>query len=68
MPARLAVGHVAIWEMPLAILIMLASNWDTKDARDGVDESNNGIIRAGSTANSPAGAIRCLESFVPASR
>ncbi len=25
MPARLAVGHVAIWEMPLAILIMLAS-------------------------------------------
>jgi ABC-2 type transport system permease protein len=25
MPARLALGHVAIWEMPLAILIMLAS-------------------------------------------
>jgi len=25
MPARLAVGHLAIWEMPLAILIMLAS-------------------------------------------
>jgi ABC-2 type transport system permease protein len=25
MPARLAVGHVAIWEMPLAVLIMLAS-------------------------------------------
>jgi ABC-2 type transport system permease protein len=25
MPARLAVGNVAIWEMPLAILIMLAS-------------------------------------------
>jgi ABC-2 type transport system permease protein len=25
MPARLALGHVAIWEMPLAVLIMLAS-------------------------------------------
>ena len=25
MPARLAVGHLAIWEMPLAILVMLAS-------------------------------------------
>lgn len=25
MPARLALGHVAIWEMPLAILIMVAS-------------------------------------------
>ena len=25
MPARLALGHVAVWEMPLAILIMLAS-------------------------------------------
>jgi ABC-2 type transport system permease protein len=25
MPARLAVGHLAIWEMPLAALIMLAS-------------------------------------------
>lgn len=25
MPARLALGHVAFWEMPLAILIMLAS-------------------------------------------
>jgi ABC-2 type transport system permease protein len=25
MPARLARGNVAIWEMPLAILIMLAS-------------------------------------------
>ncbi len=25
MPARLALGQVAIWEMPLAILIMLAS-------------------------------------------
>jgi ABC-2 type transport system permease protein len=25
MPARLALGHLAIWEMPLAVLIMLAS-------------------------------------------
>lgn len=25
MPARLALGQVAIWEMPLAVLIMLAS-------------------------------------------
>jgi ABC-2 type transport system permease protein len=25
MPARLALGHVAIWEMPLAVLIMLGS-------------------------------------------
>ena len=25
MPARLALGHVAIWEMPLAVVIMLAS-------------------------------------------
>lgn len=25
MPARIALGHLAIWEMPLAILIMLAS-------------------------------------------
>jgi len=25
MPARLALGHVAVWEMPLAVLIMLAS-------------------------------------------
>jgi ABC-2 type transport system permease protein len=25
MPARLALGHVAMWEMPLAVLIMLAS-------------------------------------------
>jgi len=35
----------------LKILIMLASNWDTKDARDGEGQSNNGIIRYGS-ANS----------------
>jgi ABC-2 type transport system permease protein len=25
MPARLALGHVAVWEMALAVLIMLAS-------------------------------------------
>jgi ABC-2 type transport system permease protein len=25
MPARLALGHLAIWEMPLAVVIMLAS-------------------------------------------
>jgi hypothetical protein len=30
---------------------MLASNWDTKDARDGEDDSNNKIIRSGSAAN-----------------
>jgi hypothetical protein len=31
----------------LKILIMLASNWDTKDARDGEGSSNNEIIRSG---------------------
>jgi hypothetical protein len=36
----------------LKILIMLASNWDTKDARDGDDGSNNQIICSGSAANS----------------
>ena len=25
MPARLALGHLAVWEMPLAVVIMLAS-------------------------------------------
>jgi ABC-2 type transport system permease protein len=25
MPARIALDHLAVWEMPLAILIMLAS-------------------------------------------
>jgi hypothetical protein len=33
----------------LKILIMLASNWDAKDARDGEGESNTGIIRSAST-------------------
>jgi hypothetical protein len=38
----------------LKILVMLASNWDAKDLRDGEDGSNNGILRSGSTPNSPA--------------
>ena len=29
----------------LKILVMLTSNWDTKDARNGKDESNTGMIR-----------------------
>ena len=29
----------------LKILVMLTSNWDTKDARNGRDESNTGMIR-----------------------
>jgi hypothetical protein len=36
----------------LKILIMLVANWDTKDARDGDEVSNNEIIRSGSAANS----------------
>src|SRR5262249_37641249 len=36
----------------LKILIMLASNWDTKDARDGEDGSNNAIVRRNSAENS----------------
>jgi len=37
----------------LKILIMLTSNWDTKDARDGENGSNNEIIRIGSADSSP---------------
>jgi hypothetical protein len=38
----------------LKILVMLTSNWDTKDARNGEDESNTAVIRPGVDANSPA--------------
>src|SRR5712692_9045240 len=38
----------------LKILVMLASNWDTKDARDGEGESNTGIVRSASAAGSHA--------------
>jgi hypothetical protein len=38
----------------LKILSMLASNWDTKDARDGEGESNTGIVRSASTPGSRA--------------
>jgi hypothetical protein len=34
----------------LKILVMLTSNWDTKDARDGKENSNTGIIRTNSKA------------------
>jgi hypothetical protein len=34
----------------LKILVMLTSNWDTKDARDGKGSSNTGIIHSGSNA------------------
>ena len=34
----------------LKILIMLTSNWDTKDSRDGKGNSNTGIIHSGSSA------------------
>jgi len=37
----------------LKIVVMLASNWDTKDARDG-EGSNTAIIRPRSAADSPA--------------
>jgi hypothetical protein len=37
----------------LKVLIMLTSNWDTKDARDGEDGSNNEIVGSFVAANSP---------------
>ncbi len=38
----------------LKILVMLTSDWDTKDARNGEDESNTGMIRPVGNANSDA--------------
>jgi hypothetical protein len=38
----------------LKIVMMLASNWDAKDSRDGPGESNNGTVRPVTAATSPA--------------
>jgi len=46
MPARLALGHVAIWEMPLAVLIMLVSIYGMSRLAGRIYA--NGLVRGGS--------------------